>query len=281
MEDLVEAIVGILNALTLGPTDVTSGLLLSPRDYNATLYDAAVLIHNTAVKPVTAIVLSIIATLMLATTSTKVDGDRELGVRIIAASMFKIAMVLIACQSAILLLDALAQVATFIAGEANNVETGIGADGGGLGDELREDIEEGGLIVQVVLLLFLSLPFAISQFGVVVAIVLVFLRFMQMYLMSAFASLPIAFFAHEDTKHIGIGYLKRFLVAALTGAVLVITVKFYQALMTSWLTDNTAYDGDLWGFVISNFGKFLVAPIVLIFLMITANGLAKAVVGEG
>ena len=43
------------------------------------------------------------------------------------------------------------------------------------------------------------------------------------------------------------------------------------------------YDGntDMWNFVISNFGSFLVAPAVLILLLFGSNSLAKAIVGEG
>jgi hypothetical protein len=49
------------------------------------------------------IVLAIVSVLMLATTSTRAEGDRELGVRIIAAAMFKIALVFIVVQNAVLL----------------------------------------------------------------------------------------------------------------------------------------------------------------------------------
>ena len=98
-----------------------------------------------------------------------------------------------------------------------------------------------------------------------------------------FASLPLAFFGHEDTKQIGVGYLKRYATTALQGVMLIIAVKLYQALLGGWLGNNVHYDGttDMWNFVISNFGSFLVAPAVLIFLLFGSNSLAKAIVGEG
>ena len=40
-------------------------------------------------------------------------------------------------------------------------------------------------------------------------------------------------------------------------------------------------NSDMWNFVISNFGSFLVAPAVLILLLFGSNSLAKAIVGEG
>ena len=86
MED---AIVAMLNALSAVAGGVTDDLLMSLEQYNSALYEAASTIHSAAVKPITAVVLSIMFVIMLASNSTKVEGDRELGVRIIAATMFK------------------------------------------------------------------------------------------------------------------------------------------------------------------------------------------------
>lgn len=106
-------------------------------------------------------------------------------------------------------------------------------------------------------------------------------RFLQMYMLTAFASLPLAFLGHDDTKSIGIGYLKGFASVAFTGVIIVVAVKMYQALLGGWLGNIGSYDGDMVGFIFGNFGQFFVAPIVLIFLLFGANGLAKKVIGEG
>lgn len=277
IEDLL---VYMLNMLSTGVGNGTDSLLQSPQEYNAALYEAALTIHSTAVKPITMIVLAIISVLMLATTSTRAEGDRELGVRIIAATMFKIALVFIVVQNAVLLLDALANIATTISVSANSVDVGTGTSAAPLGDELRDDIASQGVTEKVTLVVLLLLPWLVSVVANVLAIVLVFIRFLQMYLLTAFASLPVAFLGHEDTKSIGIGYLKGFAGVALTGTVLVIAVKMYQALMAGWGGGTSDYDGNLIGWITGNFGNFFVAPIVLIFLMFGANGLAKKLVGE-
>lgn len=275
-------LVFILNSLGDSGAVGTDSLLLMPAEYNATLHDAAVTIHNTAVKPITSIILSIMFVLMLATTSTRAEGDRELGVRIIAATMFKIALVFIVAQNAVLILDAISSVAATIAGTANTVDVGAGGGDPALGDQLRDDIAAQGLTEKVTLLVILLLPWLVSVIASVLVIVLVYIRFLQMYLMSAFASLPLAFLGHEDTKSIGIGYLKGFATVALTGTVIVITVKFYQALTGGFASFLQDYNGeDFVGFLFNSFGNFFIAPIVLIFLLFGANGLAKKLVGEG
>ena len=281
MED---AIVAMLNALSGAAVGNTDDLLLSPEQYNSALYQGAITIHNTAVKPITAIVLSVMFVIMLASSSTRVEGDRELGVRIIAATMFKCALVLVVAQNAVLILNAINSIATTVASTANSVDVGGTAGvGSQIGDAMRDDIADAGMVKQLGMLVILLIPFIVAEVGGVLATVLVFVRFLQLYMLSAFASLPLAFFGHEDTKQIGVGYLKRYATTALQGVMLIIAVKLYQALLSGWLGNSVHYDGttDMWNFVIGNFGSFLVAPAVLIFLLFGSNSLAKAIVGEG
>lgn len=276
-----EIIVSMLNSISAASSGSVENVLLMPSEYQPDLYNAAVLIHSTAVKPVTSIVLAIIASMMLATNSTKIEADRELGIKIVAASMFKIAMVLMVCQSAVVILDGIAGVAQWIATTANGVSVAGAPEEMKLGDEMRADVEDAGTMNQAGMLMVLLIPWVVSAFGTVVATVMVFMRFLQMYLMTSFASLPIAFLAHDDTKQMGIGFLKRYGVAAITGVILILAVKFYQALMGGWIARSIDYNGDALAFVTNNFGNFVIAPLVLVFLMFTANGMAKAVVGEG
>jgi hypothetical protein len=271
----------MLNAIGQGPTGSTGELTQSMESYNPALYHMATLIHSGAVKPVTSIVIAIIASMMLATNSTRIEGDRELGIKIVAGSMFKVAMVLVACQFAPQILAGIAEIATFVARTASTVGGGGGSTDIKLGDQMHDQIGKAGTMEQLGMLVLLLIPFIVAKIGTLVALILIFIRFLQMFMLSAFASLPIAFLSHEDTKSIGIGYLKKFAVAALTGSVLVIAVKMYQALMGGWLGSNLSHQDDVLKFVVENWGNFLVAPIVLIILLIGANGVAKAIIGEG
>lgn len=280
---MVDLIVAWLNALSTGQTTDISGLLSTPAEYNSSLYAASVSIHNTAVKPVTSIVIAIMSCLLLATTSARAEGDRELGTRIIGGVMFKVAMIFITCQNAVVILDAIAGVAAWMTESTYNLDVGAGTgQTGALGDQMRAAIDDAGTMNQLVMIVVLLLPWLVTAVGGIIVLVLIFIRFLQLYLMGAFASLPVAFLAHDDTKQIGIGYLKRYAVVAISGVVIVLTIKLYQALLGGWLNGQVVYDGgDVLPFIANNFGQFLVAPIVLIFLMFGANNIAKAIVGEG
>lgn len=235
-----------------------------------------------AVKPITALVLAIMFTLMLANTSTGAQGDRELGVRIIAATMFKCALILVAAQNATLILQALNSLGSTLAGSASSINVAGSGGTANLGDQLRDSIASAGMVKQLGMMVILLIPWLAVVLSGVLCTVLIFVRFMQLYMLSAFASLPLAFLGHEDTKGIAIGYLKKYATTILQGVMLIIAVKLYQALIAGWLGSNVSYGGgDMWKFVISNTGKFFVAPIALIFLLFGANGMAKAVVREG
>lgn len=277
-----EALIFLLNLVSQGVSGGTNELLLSPEAYNSNLYDAALTIHSTAVKPVTSIVLAIMFTLMLASTSARAEGDRELGIRIIAATMFKVAMVFVVAQNSVLLLNALSGIAEYIGTNANKIDVGVGSvSTQPLGEQMRAEVEDLGMIEQLLGIILLFIPWVVTLLATVIVIVLVFIRFLQMYLLMSFASLPIAFMGHEDTKSIGIGYLKGFASVALQGVVIVISVKLFQALLGGWLTEMPAFDGDVLLYILNNVGKFLVTPLVLIFLLFGANGIAKKIVGEG
>lgn len=284
---MVETIISWLNLIGGGPPVGMSDLLKAPGEYNRTLYDAVVLVHNSVVKPITSIVLAIMAVVMLSTHSARMDADRELGFRIIGGTILKISIVVIACAWAPKILDAIAGISVAISQGINDTDfTGGNAAGQfKLGDEIgRDTIEDLGDTDALVLLIILFLPWILMHVGGAIAFVMVFLRFLQMFLLSAFASLPVAFFAHDDTKQMGVGYLKAYASVALSGAIMILGVALYQALVLGF-TQNQAGDipedaDALMTWASDNFVIFIVAPIVLIIIMFKAHGLAKSLVGE-
>jgi hypothetical protein len=284
-DQLADTLINFLNMVSVG---VEGGVLdqvsQSPQEYSKPIYTAMVALHDTAVKPVTAIVLSIMFTLTLAQTSAKHEEDNELGVRIVAATMFKIAMVLIAVQSSMKILGAIVGVGTSISKEARNVPISGSGEFQKMGDKFAEQITDMSDMETAIGIVILLLPFLVATIATLIVLVLITLRFMQLYMMIAFASLPIAFLGNEDTKSMGIGYLRSFGATVLSGAVLIIAVKLSQAVSGSMVqfkgTEPETSDGML-GYIAMNFGPMLIGGILLIVVCFTANGVAKKILGEG
>lgn len=278
---LDDLLISWLNALSQGPTGPLKYLTESPEDYNASLYNAAVAVHNGAVKPVTAVILSIILTMMIAQASTRIDGDRELGVRIISGILLKAGLVVVFASNALTILQGIDEIGTTIAQAAIDTDVGGGGETVKLGDKLEDDVTGADLTDKLALIVVILLPYIVAELAGVAALVLIFIRFLQIYLMTVFGSLPIAFIAYEETKQIGIGYLKSYGSLVLSGVFIILAVKFYQALMGSWAADNIdPGDKDLGDFMGENFGMFFVAPVVLIFVLFSATKLSKKVTGD-
>lgn len=278
---LVQLLVGMLNGIGQGPTGQLADLVKSPGEYNSTLFNAVVTLHDTAVKPVTAVVLSIVIVLALAENATRIEADRELGVKIVAATMFKATLVIIATQNSMKILSAIDEIVTDIGNAAMALQ--LGADGQPvmIGDQLQSQVEAAGAPEQLSLLVLLFLPWLLGKVAGIAVIVAIFLRFINLYLLTSFSSLGIAFFAHSETKHMGVGYLKRYASVALTAVVLIVAFGFYRALVGDWLSGTLAAPGDdLAQYVLGGMGPFLGAPLLLLFIVFGASSLARGIVGE-
>lgn len=276
-----DLIVGMLNSLAQGPTGELTSLVSTPGEYNSTLYNAVVGLHNTAVKPITAVVLSIIIVLSLAENSTRMEVDRDLGFKIVSGTMLKAVMVIIAAQQATKILGAIDEVASEIAGAALGMQVGANGQAVMIGDQLRPQVESAGVTEQLAILVIVFVPFLLSKGAGIAVIVAIYLRFIHLYLLTAFASLPMSFFGHSETKHMGLGYLKKYASVALTGVVLIVAMSFYRALVDGWLQTAVGAPGDdLVQYVLDGIGPFLVAPLLLLFVVFGASTAARAIVGE-
>ena len=281
---LVDQIISMLRVIFGGAALDIDSLGQSVETYSTSAYTTVSLIASTVVKPVSAVVISIMAVLELARQATHIEADRELGIKIIAATMFKLVFLIVIAQNADLIIGAInGMVDTIMHGMLSVAPS---APGGSEPDwaALTEQVKEASFFDRLGLWLALAVPWIIASLAGVVIKVMVWLRFMEMYLLSAFVTLPLAFFANPDTKSVAIGYLRRYAAAALGGAVLILVVVVYAYSATSLtggsLADFSDYSSlSVWA--TRNFGNLILAPLALIVLAVTSPRIARALVGEG
>jgi hypothetical protein len=281
VEDLC---VYLLNAIGAGASASTlDQLSQSPQSFNSGLYDLSYQIADVAVRPVTSVLLAVIFSIELSRVASKIDGDRQLGVQVVASVMFKCTLVFLAASNANLFLKAINGVEGFIVGQMQATASSTGTLGAAkLGDNLRSSISAAGVVGQSGLMVLLLLPFLASVIAGVVLSVVTFMIFIQLDLMASFASLPIAFIASEETKQMGIGFFKRYASTLFQAAVLWLGILFYRKLIATTVqaSDLKTAGDDLWGFVISNFGNFFFGAILLIFLVMASSSTSKAILGD-
>ncbi|OXN00292.1 MULTISPECIES: type IV secretion system protein [Bifidobacterium] len=279
MEDWL---IGLLNTIGNGVSqDMVSRLLQTPADFNHDLYDLSLRVADTAVKPMASIVLAIVFSMELARVSTKVDADRELGMKMVAAAMLRIAIVFTLAQNSELLLKAVDEIgSSMMSGFTSAAPTEGATSTMGLGDAMADQIKDAGWAGQAACMVLLIIPFVVSQAASIVFTVVILLRFVQLYMMTAFNPLPVAFCAHEETKAWGIGYFKQYAVLVFQCATLYLAVIVYRVFVKNVLTMDGFKEGDsLPGWIISNFGNLLLASVLLIGIVMVANGVAKKLFG--
>jgi hypothetical protein len=279
MDDML---VNMLNSIGNGvDASTVDTLLKSPAEYNDTLYQMSLTVASVAVKPIASVVLAIVFTLELARVSSRVDGDRELGVKMVATAMIKIALVFTAAQHSDLLLRAIDQIGEQLMGALTSAAPTTGDAGTmGLGDQMRDAIEDAGWFGQIPVFVLVLIPWLVSKAAWITFTVVMLLRFIQIYMMTAFNPLPIAFIAQEQTQQWGVNYFKQYATLVFQCATLYLAVLMYRVFVADVMDPGTWHAGDsLSGWVLDNFVNLLLASVLLIGTVMVSNGIAKKLFG--
>ncbi|MBT1175877.1 hypothetical protein JS530_10280 [Bifidobacterium sp. LC6] len=279
MEDFIVAMLNMIGGGGAG--SITAGLLSqAPETWNPALYQLAVNVHGVAVKPLTSVVLAVMFTLELARNSTRIESDRDLGVKIVAGTMFKIALVFIAVQNASLFIRMFNQVTQFLMqGVSSQMSYEATGDGGQLGDLMRDQIRDAGVMGQAALFFLLVIPWLLSQLASVVFTVVLYVRFIELYALTAFQSLPFAFLVHEDTKLIGVGFFKSYARTSVNAVCVFICLVFYQRVVVDAVKIPDSADKGMVAWVTGNFGNLMMAGILLFFVIAVSQRVSRAIAG--
>lgn len=264
-----------------GAGSITAGLLSqAPETWNPALYQLAVNVHGVAVKPLTSVVLAVMFTLELARNSTRIEADRDLGAKIVAGTMFKIALVFIAVQNAGLFIGMFNRVTQFLMqGVSSQMSFEVAGEGGQLGDLMRDQIRDAGVMGQAALFFLLVIPWLLSQLASVVFTVVLYVRFIELYALTAFQSLPFAFLVHEDTKPIGVGFFKSYARTSVNAVCVFICLVFYQRIVVDAVKIPDSADKGMVAWVTGNFGNLMMAGILLFFVIAVSQRVSRSIAG--
>ena len=264
-----------------GAGSVTAGLLSqAPETWNPALYQLAVSVHEVAVKPLTSVVLAVMFTLELARNSTRIEADRDLGVKIVAGTMFRVACVVIGVRNAGLFIGMFNRVTQFLMqGVSSQMSFEVAGEGGQLGDLMRDQIRDAGVMGQAALFFLLVIPWLLSQLASVVFTVVLYVRFIELYALTAFQSLPFAFLVHEDTKPIGVGFFKSYARTSVNAVCVFVCLVFYQRIVVDAVRIPDSADKGMVSWVTGNFGNLMMAGILLFFVIAVSQRVSRAIAG--
>ena len=197
-------------------------------DFNAMLttsgsismYDIAHGVWQVAILPIGCGVLSLVFTIKLIQISQRVDGNASMpGVKEVVFLLVFFAVFLFLIQHSFELMQAIYEVI----GIAIDRVIGLFGQGDALDVSAVSIVTTDGDIPALLAMLIVSLiSWVVVLAAYIIALVVCWARALQLYIMAAFSPIPLAFMALDDTRQIGVGYLKNFTAVCIAGLIIVI-----------------------------------------------------------
>lgn len=263
--------------------DTLRMLTQSPSEYSPQAYALMRRIAVQAVQPIAVTVLAVVFSLEILRVAQRMDGDRELGVKSIISSLFKIIVVYMAAMHAEWLADGITQIVRLLGVSVNTIVGPAAATGmKGLGDTLLANggIDDSNTIQQLMAGVALFLPWILSNAMGVVVRILLLLRFVELFIMTSFGALPIAFLSYDGTRQWGEGYIRSFGSVAFSNVTLLVAVGAYRAVAKDMFHIDAARI-TLNQLVFHEWGSLLGMSLLMIGLLVISSKTSKALFGQG
>lgn len=190
-----------------------------------TMYDLVRGVWQTAILPIGCGMLSFVFTVQLIKVSQKMDGNASMpGVKEVVLMLVFFAVFLFLIQNSFDLMQAVYQVVKLA------IDRVVALFGTGSAMDLSEvsitttDDDVAALLAMLVVAL---VSWVVVIVAYVVALVVSWARAIQIYIMAAFSPIPLALTSLDETRQMGVGYLKNFVAVCLAGVIiLVLLVSF-------------------------------------------------------
>ncbi|MFC5369822.1 type IV secretion system protein [Arcanobacterium bovis] len=278
-----DAVIYMLTAILGGSFGAGSeSLMKSFASYNANAYNFAMQVNSIAVKPVAAVIVAIILTLELGRIAQKFEGDHKSGVQMVSVALIKAGFLVAAIQHIDLILSVMNAIGeeiikgiTTIAPQAANPQVRE------LPPDVQSAIQDMNTAGAFLCVIVLFVPWLISLAGSVLVSILVFVRFAELYILTAASTLPVAFLGHQETKSIAVGYLRKYGSVVLHGVAIILCLAIYSFFQIDSMQPLTLDGQNITATLIKSIPQLVIAPIFFIFLILSSGRIAKALVGEG
>lgn len=289
MFDFKDGLKSLLNQISQGMDPTISSLLTqTPAGKYPDAYRTVTNIATTAVKPVAMTVLAVVFSLEILHASQDIDQDGTQGVRTITKSLFKIIIVYMAAMNASWLCELITyliqQIGTGVSRLITLPNTASADDKATkLGDALENSgaLGQANLGQQLVAIIMLLIPFLIARLASLAVQVLIVARFVELLILTAFGSLPIAFLSYDGTKSWGEAYIREYASCAFSNITLLIGLAVYQPVANSMLTRNQdLMKMNLNQVVFDNWGQLITVSVLMVALVLISQKASKALFGQ-
>ena len=195
---------------------------------DVSMYDIARGVWQVAIVPIGCGVLGLVFTLKLIEISQRMDGNQAMpGVKEVVFLLVFFAVFLFLIQHSF---DLMAAIYEVVGLAIDRVEALFGT-GGALDMATVSVVTTDDLSALLALLVVAVISWLVVLIAYIVALVVCWARAIQLYIMAAFSPIPLAFLGFDQTRQIGIGYLKSFGAVCIAGLIILVLLISFPAIL--------------------------------------------------
>ena len=243
-----------------------------------TMHDVARGVWQVAILPIGCGVLGLVFTLKLIEISQRMDGSQSLpGVKEVVFLLVFFAVFLFLIQNSFELMEAIYAVV----GLAIDRTMSLFGSGGAIDLTAVSVVTEDDDVPALIALLLVSVISWVVVLGAyIVALVVCWARAIQLYIMAAFSPIPLSLMALDDTRQIGVGYLKNFTAVCLAGLIILILLIAFPLILGGLTgastSTGTPIDGIATGLTYAL--QYLAMCVLLILSLVKSGAWARDIV---
>ena len=289
MKDALKKLVEFLfNGHASSVDSVTKDIL----DFSAGTSQVVSDISDFAVMPVALTVLAIVMMVELNRKASHIEADHQTGVKLIAAVIFKYIILVMAVKNSGILLNAIRALVANVMGDPHLDPEGAGVsvnENGAAVSAFQASIDKASSVDQVGMLIFLLIPFLVTLAAKATLMIVVLLRFAELYMLTAFSPLPFAFLGNDETKSFGTSYLRKYVEVCIHGVCIIVSIQVYKGIISAaagsdanrpFLEVSPLGSDDPLAWLVGNYLPILITPVILMMVVLGSGKIAKAIAGN-
>lgn len=244
-----------------------------------TMYSLVRGVWEVAILPIGCGVLSFVFTIKLIQISQRMDGNASLpGVKEVVFLLVFFAVFLFLIQNSF---DLMASVYSVTKLAIERVIDMFGTGGAMDLSTVSIVTTDNDVAALVAMLIVALISWLVVLVAYIVALVVSWARAIQLYLMAAFSPIPLALMGTEDTRQIGIGYIKNFVAVCLAGIIILVLLIAFPIVLGGLNAANTGTGTPIDSIAggLSYALQYLAMCILLILSLVKSGSWARDIVG--
>lgn len=235
------------------------------------------MLQNGVVRPTSTIILSLLFVIELASITQKVDADSEVGMKLLGTTFLKFALCKVVFDNVGTILVTISSITTGWSARAagaigtTSVSTNFNVD------QFLGALDSEDFLVKGIAAILIVVGWLFAKIPVFAMIAMLVTRFIKVQCFSVAAPLPMSFLPHQESRMIGIGFLKNYGAACLQLFVITLVVPLF-GIMTSFVLSAVEVQNGF-QFLVQLTGALILVGLICMGLIRLSTEVADKILG--